>query len=224
MIARITAVALFCLGLACLAQAQLPLTHGGLGSPTPAVPTTTFDPAKIGTGVTLSPDKLTATNVSGNTSSFAIAGATTGLKYFEVKYTVCATVGHCFIGIGNGVSLNVFLGTAPNGAATTGDGLIYNLAPGGNTSGFAINDWVGVATDIPNTHIWFKNVTAGSGWNNDILANQNPANNTGGKTSTVFGTGTIYPGVGTFSDATVATANFGATAYAGTVPTGFTNW
>lgn len=53
-------------------------------------------------------------------------------------------------------------------------------------------DNVGVAIDFDAHLMWVR--VNGGGWNNDILANQNPATGTGGFDYSSFLSGTVYPG------------------------------
>lgn len=194
--------------------------------------------------MTLSNGNLTWTSndAAGTTSCFATLGYLAGagginanLKlYFEGTLTTLPG-GSTFgpgIGIANSVALDTqFLGQTGSGIGyflKNGDVLIansrvatyYTLAQG------AI---VGVAVDFVNQKVWFTK--DGSTWNNDIIANQNPATDTGGAplTNQIFAPSgvynTVYPG---FADGdasgTAMTANFGATSFAYSLPAGFKAW
>jgi hypothetical protein len=80
-----------------------------------------------------------------------------------------------------------------------------------------------VAVDRTNNKIWFKNLTAGSGWNNAVIGSQNPATNTGGIDISAI-TGSVYPMSDQNDLNDARTVNLGASAYAGVIPAGFTNW
>ena len=80
------------------------------------------------------------------------------------------------------------------------------------------------AVDLNNRNVWFKCIAGsgtGVGWNGNL--SYDPAANTGG---TPILAGSILPFVSFGNDNAVgvdiATADFGATTFIGTVPTGFT--
>jgi hypothetical protein len=88
---------------------------------------------------------------------------------------------------------------------------------------------VGVAVDFVNQKVWFTK--DGLTWNDDILANQNPATNTGGAplTNQIFAPSgvysTVYPAFGNGdASGTSMTANFGASPFAFALPAGFVPW
>lgn len=76
------------------------------------------------------------------------------------------------------------------------------------------------AVNIPLQLIWFR--VAGGNWNNDVIANQNPATNTGGisfATMTIFGV--LQAAVSATLTGTVWTAVFSSGSFAGTPPSGY---
>jgi hypothetical protein len=191
----------------------------------------TWDPATI-SQVTLSGGNLVATN-TGTTGTnhgartLAAAGKTTGKFYFELTYTAItagpnvgggiATTASSYFGMGNqgavtGVELYVVAGAIWAGGSDTG----INL--GARVGG----DVIGVAVDLVNKSTWFKKVSGTPGnWNGSGTAN--PATNVGG-ISTPAGTLTpilTFGGTGGLANNVVA-ANFGASAFTGAVPSGFT--
>jgi hypothetical protein len=176
----------------------------------------TLDPAV--TNVTLSNGNLTATGTSGSNGFGArVADAsakTTGKYYFE------ATTGQHFsswVGVAvAGTSYISLQGSvAANGAFTTiWDGTM--LVNGSNMGAIGGGSPYGVAVDLDNRKIWFRIAPSGN-WNNSGTAN--PATNTGGWTLMA---GSIVPYFPMASIGDVITANFGATAFSGTVPSGFT--
>lgn len=155
----------------------------------------------------------------------AVLGQTAGKYYFEVTGTNVASAGsNMAVGIGTPSSTYTSMG---NGGAVTGDmvyvgsGNIY--ASGSFTSiaigAIAVGNIVGMAVDLDNRKIWFRKAPSGN-WNNSGTAN--PATNTGG---IAIPAGTMVPFC-TFGGAggtgNIFTANFGASAFAGAVPAGFT--
>lgn len=201
--------------------------------------TSAFDPAHISANVTLSNGNLTATTT--NTAwqqARATLPQTTGKLYAECTFVNIGTVGNdkSEFGICNGAAstvagnpfgqdVNAYM-VFSHGDAT--GGTFYN---GGTplTSGFnLVNGTVlGVALDIPNKKVWFYNPIIGK-WNNDVLANQNPATNTGGAdlTALIAANSTLYLAGGVQFNTTspVITMNGGSSAFSNTIPSGFSPW
>jgi len=187
----------------------------------------TWDPATV-TAVTLSGGNLVATN-TGTTSAdqgaraASTAGKTTGKFYFEATFTT--NTGGANRGLGIGTTASTYTGMS--NSATTGSvvyvtsGAIYS---NGSSQGISISgsgSTYGMAVDLTNRKIWFRRGASGN-WNNN--ATYDPATNVGGVT---IPAGTMVPFVvfgGTAGAANnVFTANFGASAFAGAVPSGFTS-
>ena len=80
------------------------------------------------------------------------------------------------------------------------------------------------AFDFTHSKAWMKNVSKGTGWNNDILANQNPATNTGGQSFPGIGSGPYYIIFELYQISDSFWLNTGQMTYAGTPPAGFGNW
>jgi hypothetical protein len=155
-------------------------------------------------------------------------GETTGKWYWE------ATVGASFASSSNGLvigfadsteSLYNYVGVDVHGysvQAGTGTCRVYhNGVLQTITNHFAAGDTLGLALDFTNTKIWWW-VSTVNKWNDDILANQNPATNTGGISFSGL-SGIIYPAVAFFNSSVndQVTGNFGASAFVNTVPSGF---
>lgn len=199
-------------------------------SATLVVATTTWDAGTV-TAVTLSGGNLVATNTGTTATSQGAhapgtAGKTTGKFYFEATLTTnIQTGGNGGVGIGTTASTYANMG----GSATTGDEVFWNSgniwANGGNTaitlSGMPTGTVVGCAIDLDNRKAWFRRAPSGN-WNNSGTAD--PATNVGGIT---IPAGTMVPFLtfgGTGGTANnVITANFGASAFSGAVPSGFTS-
>lgn len=187
--------------------------------------TTAFDPARKDTSITLSGGNLTAT---GSVASFANALATVsksaGKFYREV--TIGASNGTDLIGMANSsIATTAYLGQDSNAIGWVKDGRVLiaaNLLV--TIATWATGNVLSEAVDLGNQKVWFR--VGNGGWNNDILANQNPATNTGGISfSTPFPVaGPYFPAVCADAAGTQFTVNFGATAYAQSVPSGFGNW
>ena len=201
-------------------------TSSGVGPIT--TPYATWDPATV-TAVTLSGGNLVATN-TGTTSAnqgvmvAAASAKTTGKYYFEVTVTTRLNgIGAC---IGLCTTASTYSAFANDGTA----GVMVNLATGtlylNGGSGSALaptpstGSVIGLAIDLDNRKSWMRLAPSGN-WNNSGTAN--PATNVGGYTIVA---GSMVPVV-TFGGAggtanNVDTANFGASAFTGAVPSGFT--
>lgn len=76
-----------------------------------------------------------------------------------------------------------------------------------------------IAVDLDASLVWFR--TSGSNWNNSGTAN--PATGVGGVDISAI-SGTLYPSVQLRGSGDQMTANFGASAFVHTIPSGFTSW
>lgn len=180
---------------------------------------TTWNPNDKGANVTLSNGDLTAssTGVSGNGLIVrSTTGKTNGKWYWEI--TVGSTNPSRNL---NGVlrsttALASFLGAYPTSWSYYGDGRKFtNFSGTAYGSSYTAGDVIGIALDLDNGKIWFsKNGT----WQNS----GDPAAGTGEAFSGL--SGTIHAGFSNDAsgNTTNATANFGATAFAYSPPSGFT--
>jgi len=208
------------------------ITASDTQSATAAAAPTTWD-AATATAVTLSGGNLVATN-TGTTSAdqgvrvASSSGKTSGKYYFEITTTVSGTGGNIAVGICTTTSTYPSLGNLA-AAAVVGNTSIRNsgnLWANGTNTGITIGTYsavgqvVSVAVDLDNLRIWFRR--GANNWNNSGTAN--PATNTGG---IVIPAGTMVPvcifGGSAGAAGNAFTANFGASAFAGTVPSGFTS-
>lgn len=183
--------------------------------------TTTFDPSKKGTNVTLSGGNLTVTG-SGLGVVLSIASHSTGKFYLESSITA----GGAAVGFGNAsLGLNSFLGASDNDSVAcnnVGQIFINGAQVGSAISGFGPTNVVQMAVDFVNQKVWWK--VDSLGWDNDIIANQNPATNTGGTSFSTINAGPYFAGTTIGSGSDTSTFNFGGTAYSFTPPAGFGNW
>ena len=181
----------------------------------------TWNPADKGTNVVLSNGDLTAavTSAALNNIVRSTIGKSTGKWYWEYTITSFVTT-QPLVGVANASATLVgsgfnFCGFDANGWGyygnngqkyTGGVGAAYGL-------GYTTNDVIGVALDMTNGKVFFaKNGT----WQNS----GDPVAGTGAAFTGL--TGTLYAcGPGAGSDSQTVTANFGATAFAQTVPTGY---
>jgi hypothetical protein len=205
----------------------LPVVYETIGVVAP-VTYATLDPATV-TAVTLSGGNLVATN-TGTTSAdqgakvAAVSGKTSGKYYFEVEMTAYGNGVNGSAGVGTTASTYTGMG---NGG-TTGDALFLsggNVWSNGGNTGTALGPSTpitkfGFTVDLDNRKFWARKGAAGN-WNNSGAAN--PATNVGGIT---IPAGTMVPFLtfgGSLGTANcVFTANFGASAFVGAVPSGIT--
>lgn len=172
-----------------------------------------------------------------------------GKYYFEVKLSTTggfSTSSACFGICNSSVILYETIDANVNiaQANTAGAILLYGDPNGGNNAWgyptklnmtgpgtWTLNQVMGVAVDTIAKRLWTKNITAGTPWNGNGGASPDPATGVNGidfATSDHPVTGNIHAFVGgsntnpsTYGGATI---NFGATAFAGTPPTGFSAW
>ena len=214
---------------------------------TPALAACTLDPANIGANIALSGTNLTWTSSStsgtsgaatGNAGYLGGSGSTNFSYLLYMEETVVATSGGHGAGfgisttspnlanvLGSGVGANIGIGLYADGT------VIYNNAGDGTLFSVTNGTVVGVAVDFFHQKIWWRGPNNTTPWNNDILANQNPATNTGGIVATSgapFGSSgaysTVVPAFGNSgTSGNSATFNFtGPFTYA--VPAGFGPW
>lgn len=187
-----------------------------------AAPTagTTWDPANT-TG-TLSGGNLVVTApVGGGTR--AIRTISSGQKvYWEVLATVDvgSPSGRWYTGIVNSTfvigssMVNVNNAAFIRTGGLSGFNSVNASAPFGGQG-----DNFGIAVDFVHSNIWFR--VNGGNWNNDILANQNPATNTGGISFSGIGT-PVWAAWSGLDNTDAVTAQFQTSSWTYTVPVGFT--
>ena len=187
---------------------------------------TTWNPSDKTAGVTLTGSNLIATASATSNGVRAVDKQTTGKFYWEYTCNV-STLNVTAVGVASG-GLN--LAAAVNssqpagvswcallhGGALVVDGsnqVIFSALTSGNV--------VCIAHDIGGKQIWFR-VGAAGNWNNSGTAN--PATGAGGiSVPKLGGAFAVYPAAWFGGASEQTTANFGDTAFTGTVPSGFTS-
>ncbi len=176
---------------------------------------TTLDPS-FTSSLSYSADDLTVSSLGTFPSpTRGTVGKTSGIYYSET--TVVNDAGNPQIGLAN--SSNSFsVAWADTGAVTVNGSTVTTIA------NFTTGSLLSMVVDFTHLKAWFR-VGAG-GWNNDILANQNPATNTGGISIAAISGGPFYPLAYVGGFGTTLTYNFGATAWADSskVPAGMSLW
>lgn len=174
--------------------------------------------------IALSNGNLTAATNSGSWGTArSLSALSTGKRYFE--FTTTLTTIPSFVGL---VAANAALPVgynAANGSAgldglgamringSTVTGSIGSLSPAGSK--------VRCAVDLDAKLIWFEVIGSGAGWNGNIA--NNPATGVGGRSIA----GMALPAAPFFTggaNGDSVTVNFGASAFTGAVPAGFTAW
>ena len=182
---------------------------------------TTWSTTDKTASITLSGGNLVATATAGNQGIRSADKQITGKFYFELAFTL--ETGQANVGVASaGAALN-----NGNALATcalyANNGLVFlnNVSTGVNLGTRANGDIIGVAVDITNQLIWFRVAPSGN-WNNN--AAYAPGGSGGISLASIFGAGIpLYAYTYFVSNAEVRTANFGDTAFSGTVPSGFTS-
>ena len=187
----------------------------------------TFNPADKAALILLSNGNLTATKDTSGTSFEGIRAtksASAGKKYFELSVVNVDARGSYAIGFGNSSALlSNYLGVNNNSFGYFLDARTFlnNVQQGSIMNSFE-GDIIGVAIDFDAELIWFRRNSGD--WNNDVIANQNPATGTGGKSFATMAAGPYYPMFNCSIADEVATANFGVVDFTYTPPSGFGLW
>lgn len=161
----------------------------------------TWNPADKGSAITLSGGDLVATGGPGAVRS--TVGKSTGKWYWEVALSGS---GYWFLGVGNSTHNLLTYPYHPNCAGFQSNGYWWNhttIPTVDSTYSTGTGHTVGLALDHTSHQlfVYIDNAYKGS------IAVENT---------------TLYPIVGGYSGTEVFTANFGATAFSGSVPSGFT--
>lgn len=191
---------------------------------------TTWNPGDKSGTVTLTNGNLTATSASAVSQSVrSSTSKTSGKAYWEI--TIGTRTNDLAFGIGNStLALNIssgiggdanaagFYSVSPPQALYVAGAQLYQ-----GTTASANGDIVKFAVDFgtsPPT-AWILDA-AMTGWNNSGTAN--PSTGTGGQALTGLAAGPYFAVFNDDLGGASATANFGASAFSGTVPTGFSAW
>lgn len=173
------------------------------------IPTTTFNPSDKAAGVTLSGGNLVVTGTSGSVRT--IRAIASGKGYAEVRVDNPGATGA--VGCANSsATITAYVGANANGIGywTTGD--VYQNSSVIDTIGaLSAGDIVNIAVDRTAGKMWLGKNGTFSG---------NPAAGTGGYT---LPAGDVYVMVSTSTGGQL-TANFGASAFAYSPPSGFPAW
>jgi hypothetical protein len=190
---------------------------------------TTLDAATQGASVTLSNGNLSVTqNGSARTGARSVHGKATGKYYFEGTVTTRGSISPNEHGIGiateqipyadicnfSAMAAVVYLDNASQSHFYI-DGLWTGIDLGAPANGNRFD----FAVDLDNGKMWIRR--QGGNWNNDGAAN--PATNTNGQSLGDIAGLAVTPVWVTSRSGDDVTFNFGASAFAGSVPSGFTS-
>ena len=170
--------------------------------------------------ITLSGGNLVATTTN-NGAVRCLAGVTSGKIYWEVTATLWVQNSTC-VGLGLATtSLANFWNATANCIAMNRGGQIFNNGSIGPSIGgtLATGAIVCFALDVTNKLLWMRNGAAGN-WNGSGTAN--PATGVGGISLAAWASSALYAMAGGIGGSDAWTANFGASAFSGAVPSGFT--
>lgn len=188
------------------------------GLPGTSIPTT-WNPADKTSGVTLSAGNLVATNTgTGVQCTRTIASQSTGKFYIELTATTVVGVNYSF-GVANAsgdFTQRVGNTTNSQGAISSIPVWLYNGGGSGITVTYTSTDVISFAIDLVNSKIWMRK--NGGTWQGSS-AGGDPAANTLGQP--ISPTGPYFVMVDVDTAGSICTANFGASAFSFTVPTGF---
>ena len=191
---------------------------------------TTLNPADKMSTITLSNGNLTATGVAGAQGmARAIDKQSTGKFYFEYTFTLTTS------NITSAGGTDIFTTMTSNGPTSGGSRGIALIHSGGVYIDAGAQTGANFPNAFPNpipngsivcfaidldARMWWVRLGAAGLWNN--TANYDPAARVGGLKLTLGKGQPFYPMVAIWANGDVITCNFGDSAFAGTVPTGFT--
>jgi hypothetical protein len=195
---------------------------GSIPGPPPIVTPTTWNPSDKSASITLTGSNLTATATSSNAGVRGITSRSTGKFYWEA--TMIGLLGSgTEIGLATASATLDGNGLAGQAVLTNAKGASGRIWINGSDSGVGLGilssgNIIGIATDLTTGKIWFR-VTPSGNWNGSGTAN--PATGVGGVSLGALIGNTLFPFFGATFGNDKATANFGASAFNGSVPSGY---
>lgn len=188
-----------------------------------SVATVTWNPSDKSTNITLSAGNLTATGTANSDGAVrATHKRSSGKHYFEINMQVLGGAADTGAGLANTTATLSTLGnTAANVFMQFRNGAVYkdtvNLFNNGSMAGTGI---LRVAYDADAHLAWVA--FASGNWNNSPTAN--PATGTEGQDVSGFDSGGLFPVFSMAESGDQCTANFGASSFNFTTPSGFSAW
>lgn len=190
---------------------------GGGGGFTPTV---AWDPARKSSHIVLSgsgpTNKIATRNADADAygSVYATTSKNSGKRYFEIG--VDQMNASVVIGFATSFgAINNFIGSDTSGWCYVQNGSVYtNNTPTSGLSAYTTGDYLMGAIDIDAGKIWFGKNGVFSG---------DPAAGTGPAFSGI-GSGPFFAGLSVYRSGDAATGRWAASAFQGTIPTGFSAW
>jgi len=180
---------------------------------------TTWNPLDKSAGIILSNNNLTA---QWNTAAGGVRSTnsyTTGKWYFEITHTTAGNNSNTCSGVTTAaVGLTVPTFGNVGVRCTTGD-IIANASTVATLGVVTVGSRLCFALDLVNQQMWVR--LNGGNWNNSGTAN--PATNTGGFSISFF-SAPVFAWASFGDNLCVQVANFGATAFVYSMPSGFSAW
>lgn len=188
----------------------------------PSTAYTSWNPSDR-TNTTLSNGNLTATATAAGGGGVRSVHAVTAGKYYWEPTAATTSSGSTALGIANASANLATVGSAPSNACVcyqSGAVWLNNASQGFNIGSYTSGQLLCIALDVTGKLIWIRRGTAGN-WNGSGTAN--PATGTGGlNIASISSASTLYAVFGFIAASQSCIANFGASAFGGTVPSGFT--
>lgn len=194
-----------------------------------AVATITWDAAKKAANITLSNGNLTGSLATTTIYAGMLgsgSGRSTGKYYFELTITALIPDGQG-VGFGNAsTDLSAIGGGTQDSVQWRANGQVRSFnspLTGSPIQTFAAGDILAIAVDFTAGLAWFRSNNS-TNWNNNGSAD--PATGVGGFNinENSLNAGPYFPMTTLEINGDTFTANFGATAYTLTAPSGFGNW
>src|SRR5262245_1816518 len=191
---------------------------------TPASSATTWNPSDKSANITLTSGNLTVSNSTGPDGGVrSTTSKTTGKVYFEYT-TTNLSGGNTGFGLAtSSANLAVIGSVGAGGLMIFASGAIYFNGSGSGLNIGSPGNNVAFAIDVPNKLFWARGQSGAGNWNGSGTAN--PATGAGGlDISALFSTNAVFACVAENSTAANISANFGATSFIQSMPSGFTAW
>lgn len=202
-----------------------------------AATTTTWNPSDKSSNIVLSNGNLTATLTSAAQGAVrSTTSIASGKVYFEATLTQTSTASAANYSIGivtQSYVLNVATGIGGD-LNSIGVYPLFQMQTYLNNTVFdqgnaqdVTADVLRFAVDLTRKLFWWsstKMIAQGNAWNNRTIANSNPATGIGGDSMAGMSSGPYFVAYCDGFMPSACTANFGSSAFAGTIPAGFTAW
>lgn len=200
-----------------VAAGGMPVVYDTIGIVVPFVGTT-WNPADKTAGMTLTNNNLTTSSSISNSGVRSIKGVSAG-KYY-VEFTATWLSGSTSVGVGIASTLFSAVPTNQCSVLLTGNINLNGSNTGKTLGALGAGAVIGMALDASGKLIWFRKGAAGL-WLGS--AGADPAAGIGGQDISAIAAGALFCWISQGSSTgEVTVANFGASAFVGAVPSGYT--